>query len=140
MSQLLAIDYGTKRVGLAISDPQQKISSPLKTVPLKLAIENIQQISQDYQIETIILGIPKQKNGQYSEIINQIKEFEVTLNTVLPTVRIIHHEERYTSKMAQRIVLESGLKKQKRKNKSLLDKISASILLESYIESVEQSI
>ncbi len=138
MSQLLAIDYGTKRVGLAISDPQQKIASPLKTIPLEQAIENIQQISKDHQIETIILGMPKQKNGQYSEIINQIKEFEAMIKTVLPRVRIVHHEERYTSKMAQRIVIDSGIKKQKRKNKSLLDKISASIILESYIESIEQ--
>ncbi|MCY4298803.1 MAG: Holliday junction resolvase RuvX [Flavobacteriaceae bacterium] len=137
MSQLLAIDYGTKRVGFAISDPQQKIASPLITVPINLAITKIQQITKDYQIEAIIVGIPRQKNGQYSEVFNQIKEFEATLKKVLPKVRIIHHEERYTSKMAQRIILESGIKKQKRKNKSLLDKISASILLESYIQSVE---
>ena len=137
MSQLLAIDYGTKRVGFAISDPQQKIASPLITVPIELAITKIQQITKDYQIEAIIVGIPRQKNGQYSEVFNQIKEFEATLKKVLPKVRIIHHEERYTSKMAQRIILESGIKKQKRKNKSLLDKISASILLESYIQSVE---
>ncbi|MCY4161175.1 MAG: Holliday junction resolvase RuvX [Flavobacteriaceae bacterium] len=137
MSQLLAIDYGTKRVGFAISDPQQKIASPLITVPIELAITKIQQITKEYQIEAIIVGIPRQKNGQYSEVFNQIKGFEATLKKVLPKVRIIHHEERYTSKMAQRIILESGIKKQKRKNKSLLDKISASILLESYIQSVE---
>lgn len=137
MSQLLAIDYGTKRVGIAISDPQQKIASPLKTVSSKLAIENIEQIMKDKKIETLVLGIPKQRDDRYSDVMKQIKEFEVGLKTVLPGITIVHHDERYTSKMAQRVVLESGIKRQKRRDKTLLDKISASILLESYIESLE---
>ncbi|MCY4562074.1 MAG: Holliday junction resolvase RuvX [Flavobacteriaceae bacterium] len=137
MSSLLAIDYGSKRIGIAITDSNQKIASPLMTLDTKNALHSIEQLLKKYFVLKIIVGYPKQTNGQPSIIVDQIERFVETLKKRFPKVIVVYHQEWYTSKMAKRVLINSGVSKKKRRDKSLIDKISASILLESYLDSLQ---
>ena len=134
MGCLVAIDYGEKRTGIAHTDSLQLIASGLTTLPSIESIEFLQQYLLDNEVEAIIIGQPRQKDGTFSSIEKQILKFISTLKKKLPNVRIIRHDERFTSKLASQVIMDSGLKKRRRRNKSIIDKISATIILQSYLE------
>ena len=134
MGCLVAIDYGEKRTGIAHTDSLQLIASGLTTLPSIESIEFLEQYLLHNDVEAIIIGQPRQKDGTFSSIEKQILKFISTLKKKLPNVRIIRHDERFTSKLASQVIMDSGLKKRKRRNKSIIDKISATIILQSYLE------
>lgn len=134
MGCLVAIDYGEKRTGIAHTDSLQLIASGLTTLPSVESIEFLQQYLLDNEVEAIIIGQPRQKDGTFSSIEKQILKFISTLKKKLPNVRVIRHDERFTSKLASQVIMDSGLKKRRRRNKSIIDKISATIILQSYLE------
>ena len=134
MGCLVAIDYGEKRTGIAHTDSLQLIASGLTTLPSIESIEFLQQYLLDNDVEAIIIGQPRQKDGTFSSIEKQILKFISTLKKKSPNVRIIRHDERFTSKLASQVIMDSGLKKRRRRNKSIIDKISATIILQSYLE------
>tara|TARA_B100001175_G_scaffold56828_1_gene45785 strand:- start:1059 stop:1481 length:423 start_codon:yes stop_codon:yes gene_type:complete len=134
MGCLVAIDYGEKRTGIAHTDSLQLIASGLTTLPSIESIEFLQQYLLHNDVEAIIIGQPRQKDGTFSSIEKQILKFISTLKKKLPNVRVIRHDERFTSKLASQVIMDSGLKKRRRRNKSIIDKISATIILQSYLE------
>lgn len=133
MSKILAIDYGKKRTGLAISDELQMIASPLVTVPTDLLLNYLKNLLSDEKIETIVIGLPKKLNNELGDLENDIQLFIQQLQIEVPNTIIERVDERFTSKMASQSILMSGIKKTKRQNKSLVDNISATIILQSYL-------
>ena len=135
MGRILAIDYGTKRTGIAITDELQIIASGLATVPT----ENLLSFLKDYvgkeKVELFVIGEPKQMNNKVSESEGSIKLFIQQLAKTIPNIPVERVDERFTSKMAVQTMIYSGLKKNERKNKALVDEISATIILQSYLHS-----
>ncbi|MBQ8867459.1 MAG: Holliday junction resolvase RuvX [Bacteroidaceae bacterium] len=139
MSRILAIDYGQKRTGLAVTDPLQIIANGLTTV----ATAQLEAFILDYvkreQVERIVVGLPRQNSGEYSENMRRITPFVNRLKKLLPTMPVEMTDERFTSVLAHRTMLEAGLKKKDRQNKALVDEISACIILQSYMEARRSS-
>ena len=133
MARLLAIDYGTKRTGIAVSDELQIIASGLTTVPTKELIPFLKTYTSEEKVELFIVGEPKQMNFEASESEVSIAKFLVKLQKVFPNIPVKRVDERFTSKMAFQTMIDSGLKKNQRKNKALVDEISATIILQSYL-------
>lgn len=133
MGILLAIDYGEKRTGLAATDPMQIIASGLTTLPTHEVIAYLQAYCKTHQVEKCIVGLPKQMNNSPSEVEPAIQRFIGQLSKALPNLVVDRYDERFTSKMAFQSMIDGGLKKGKRKNKGLIDKISATLLLQSYL-------
>jgi putative Holliday junction resolvase len=133
MGRILAIDYGTKRTGIAVTDELQIIASGLTTV----ATTNLIPFLKDYilaeQVELFVIGEPKQMNNEASESEKYIQEFIEKLTKAIPSIPIVRVDERFTSKMAVQTMIDSGLKKNQRMNKSLVDEISATLILQSYL-------
>ncbi len=136
MGRLLAIDYGTKRTGIAVSDPLQIIANGLTTVPTHKIFEFLKTYLAQEKVECIIVGLPKQMNNQESENMKNIRPFVKKLQTIYPNMKIELYDERFTSVMAQQAIIDSGLKKKDRQNKALVDEVSATIILQSYMESL----
>ena len=134
MARLLAIDFGTKRTGIAITDEMQIIASGLTTVSTKDLISFLKDYFAKEDVELIIIGEPKQKDGTHSDLEVCIKNFILKLVKAFPTLRIERMDERFTSKIALKTMIESGLRKKKRQNKSLVDEISATIILQDYLK------
>tara|TARA_B110000444_G_scaffold260391_1_gene307133 strand:+ start:40 stop:453 length:414 start_codon:yes stop_codon:yes gene_type:complete len=134
MARLLAIDFGTKRTGIAITDEMQIIASGLTTVSTKDLISFLKDYFSKEDVELIVIGEPKQKDGTHSDVEVCIKNFIIKLVKVFPTLRIERMDERFTSKIALKTMIESGLSKKKRQNKSLVDEISATIILQDYLK------
>ncbi|MCP4485143.1 MAG: Holliday junction resolvase RuvX [Flavobacteriaceae bacterium] len=134
MARLLAIDFGTKRTGIAITDEMQIIASGLTTVSTKDLISFLKDYFAKEDVELIIIGEPKQKDGTHSDVEVCIKNFILKLVKAFPTLRIERMDERFTSKIALKTMIESGLSKKKRQNKSLVDEISATIILQDYLK------
>ena len=135
MGVFISIDYGSKKIGLATTDINKIIASALATVKTKEAISYLKKFNQQNPIDKFIIGEPKQKDGSPSIIESEIATFINLLNLSFPSISIERYDERYTSKIALNFIRESGINKQKRKNKSLIDRISAAIILQSYLES-----
>ena len=133
MARLLAIDFGTKRTGIAITDEMQIIASGLTTVLTKDLISFLKDYVAEENVELIIIGEPKQKDGTHSDVEECIKNFILKLVKNFPMLRIERMDERFTSKIAFNTMIESGLSKKKRQNKSLIDQISATIILQDYL-------
>lgn len=135
MGRIIAIDYGKKRTGIAVTDTMQIIASGLTTV----ATHELQTFILDYvkkePVERIIIGMPKQMNYEESENAKRVKPFANTLKKLLPDIPVEFVDERFTSVLAHRTMLEAGLKKKDRQNKALVDEVSATIMLQSYLES-----
>ena len=131
--RILAIDYGQKRTGIAVSDPLQLIAGGLTTVETK----DLEAYLADYlsreQVERIIVGHPRQMNGQDSENMRRITPFVNRLRKLYPAMPVELFDERFTSVMAHQVMLESGISRKARQNKALVDKISATIILEEYL-------
>jgi putative Holliday junction resolvase len=135
MARILAIDYGAKRVGLAATDPLQIIASPLDTVHSKDFIEFIRKYLLREPVEAFIVGMPKRLDNTDTDATAGAKGCVTLLRKHFPQIPVHLHDERFTSRMAQQAILASGAKKKDRQNKELVDKVSASIILQSYLES-----
>jgi len=133
MAQILAIDYGKVRTGLAVTDDMQIIASGLTTVPTKELLDFLKKYTKKENVELFLVGEPKQMNNQASESEVLIKPFISKLRTFFPEIPVKRVDERFTSKMAVQTMIDSGLKKKKRQNKALVDEISATIILQSYL-------
>jgi len=134
MARLLAIDYGTKRTGIAVTDPLQIIASGLTTVDTKALLPFLKEYITTETVETFIIGYPKQMDNSDSESEVFIQKFIVQLQKDIPEIPIVRVDERFTSKMAFQTMIDSGLKKKQRQNKALIDEISATLILQSYLE------
>ena len=134
MPRILAIDYGQKRTGIAVTDPLQIIASGLQTIETKQVFDFLKTYFQTEKVEKIILGEPKQMNGQPSQSAEIIQKFAEKFKTTFPGVPLEFVDERFTSKMAFQTIIASGLKKKQRQNKALIDEIAATIILQSYLE------
>ena len=135
MSRILAIDYGRKRTGIAVSDPLQIIASGLTTVPTHQLMDFLLNYIKQEQVECIIIVQPKQLNNEDSENMKNIIPFINRLKKILPDMPVQLVDERFTSVLAHQTMLVGGLKKKDRQNKALVDEISATIILQSYLES-----
>jgi len=136
MGKILAIDFGLKRTGLAITDENKIIASGLTTVESKEMMNFLIKLTQKEVIETIILGEPKRLNNEDSHITANVRLLKEALEKQFPKITIKLIDERYTSKMAFQTMIDGGLSKKKRKNKELIDEISATIILQSYLTSI----
>ena len=133
MSRLLAIDYGTKRVGIAVTDPLQIIASPLDTIHSKDVIAFLKDYNLREQVEAFIVGMPKNLNNEDTNATNLVKQFVKLLRKNFPEMPIHLEDERFTSKMALQTMIAGGTKKKDQAKKENLDKISATIILQSYL-------
>ncbi len=135
MSRIVAIDYGRKRTGIAVSDTMQLIANGLTTVPTHELLNFIGDYIAKEPVERIIIGLPKQMNNEVSENMKNIEPFVRSLKKRFPELPVEYVDERFTSVLAHRTMLEAGLKKKDRQNKALVDEISATIILQTYLES-----
>jgi putative Holliday junction resolvase len=134
MPRILAIDYGSKRVGLAVTDPLQIIASGLTTVHSKDVIAYLESYLKQEQVECIVVGEPKTLMNEASDSARFIEPFVKHLQRKFPQVKIERYDERFTSTMAHQAMLMGGLKKKDRQNKETVDMVSATILLQNYLE------
>ena len=135
MSRLLSIDYGKKRTGIAVSDPLQIIANGLTTVETNKIFDFLKSYFEKKKIEKVIIGLPRQMNNEASENLLRVQQFAGRLQNLYPALPIEFFDERFTSKMAQQAMIDGGLKKKDRQNKALVDEISATIILQGYMES-----
>lgn len=136
MGRILAIDYGTKRIGLAVTDPDQIIATPLDTIENQKIFEFLKQYFSKESVELIILGFPERSDGSRSEIQGKIIKFAENLKKQF-NKEVTLFDERYTSKLAFQAMIDSGLKRKQRRNKALVDRTSATILLQDYLKTLE---
>ena len=134
MGRIISIDYGQKRVGIAVTDENQMIANALTTVHSKDIIEFLKNYIASENVERFVVGEPRQMNYQPSESAKLIDAFVRKLKKEFPELPVDRIDERFTSKMAQQTMIVAGLKKKKRQNKALVDAISATIILQSYLE------
>ena len=134
MGRILAIDYGRKRVGLAVTDPLKMIANSLTTIHSKDIWDFLKEYLEKEDVECIVVGYPKQMNNEASEAVRFVNPFLKKLSKTYPHMDIKLVDERFTSKMAHQTMIDAGLKKKARQNKALVDTISATIILQSYLE------
>jgi len=137
MARLLAIDYGKKRTGLAVTDTEKIIASPLKTIATKDLEAFLIEYTAKEDLEAIILGYPRKLNNQPSDLVKQLDPFINRLKKLFPGIDLHLVDERFTSSIAQRAMIEGGMKKSERQKKENIDKISASLILQSYLEQIK---
>ena len=135
MARILSIDYGKKRTGLAVTDPLQLIAGGLATVSTSTLFDYLTDYVQKEQVERIVIGEPRQPNGQPSENLARVQQFVNRWRKAMPQIPIEYFDERFTSVLAHQAMLEGGLKKKARQDKALVDEISATIILEDYMRS-----
>ena len=135
MGRILAIDYGLKRTGIAVTDPLQMIANGLTTVETAKLFEFLDSYLKKEKTEEMVIGLPRQMNGQPSESAPYVEQFGKAAEARYPELKITFFDERFTSKMASQTMFDAGLKKKDRQNKALIDTISATIILQSYMES-----
>lgn len=133
MPRILAIDYGQKRTGIAITDDFQIIATGLTTIPSETAIDFLNKYFNKENVSKVLIGEPKQMNGQPSQSTAIIEEFVGKFKKSFPEMELIRVDERFTSKMAFQTMIDSGLSKKQRQNKALIDEISATIMLQDYL-------
>ncbi|MCO6148603.1 Holliday junction resolvase RuvX [Flavobacterium sp. NRK1] len=131
--RILAIDYGLKRTGIAVTDEMQIIASGLTTIASETTIDFLKRYFAKERVEKVLIGDPKQMNGLPSESSVLIEAFIVKFISEFPDMQIERVDERFTSKMAFQTMIDSGLKKKQRQDKALIDEISATILLQDYL-------
>ena len=139
MSIILGIDYGKKRTGIAVTDPLKIIASSFQTIETKLLIDFLRKFVEQNNVDSVVIGLPRQKDYSFSDIENEIQIFISKLKKILPKLKIFRHDERYTSKMAKKIILNVKTKKSLRMKKELVDSVSATIILQSYLEKKNKS-
>ena len=131
----MGIDYGTKRIGVAVSDPLQIIASGLDTVPNAQIFDFIEKYLSEEEVECIVVGEPMHDDGSPAQIAHLVVGFVRALKKKYPNIEITTIDERYTSAEAKQIILQSGVKKKKRRDKGLVDKVSAILILQDFMES-----
>lgn len=134
MGRIMAIDYGRKRSGLAVTDTLQIIANGLTTVPSGDLVTYLQSYVSREPVDVFVVGLPKQMNNEMSENMNYIEAFVKHLKRTIPHIPVEYYDERFTSVLAQKALIEGGAKKKKRQEKALVDEISAVIILQSYLE------
>ena len=134
MARILAVDYGTKRVGLAVSDPLQIIATGLETVPTESLFTYLEQYLAEEEVETLVVGMPYHLDGNPAQIADQVEAFIKKFKKQCPGIPVETRDERFTSEDAKQIILKSGAKKKKRRDKSLVDKVAAVLILQDYME------
>ncbi|MBR6815374.1 MAG: Holliday junction resolvase RuvX [Alistipes sp.] len=137
MGRIIAIDYGRKRTGLAVTDPLRIIANALETVDTKQLEKYLADYFSKNDVDIIVLGKPSQMNGEPSETMRYIEPLAGRLRHAYPEKKVVLYDERFTSVMAHRTMLESGIGKMARRDKALVDRISATIILQSYMDSIE---
>ena len=135
MGRIIAIDYGRKRTGLAASDTLQMIANGLGTVPSGEVVQYLSDYVRKEPVDTFVVGLPKQMNNEPSENMKYVEAFVSHLKRTIPNIPVVYYDERFTSVLAHRAMIDGGLKKKKRKDKGLVDEISAVIILQAYMES-----
>lgn len=135
MGRILSIDYGRKRTGLAVTDPLQIIAGGLATVATSELFEWLQSYIEKEDVERIVIGEPRQPNGEPSENLARVQQFVNRWRKVVPSIPIEYYDERFTSVLAHQVMIDGGLHKKARQNKGLVDEISATIILEDYMRS-----
>jgi putative holliday junction resolvase len=133
MARILGIDYGEKRIGLAVTDPLQIIASPLDTVLNHQFFDYLKDYFLTEEVELIVIGEPKRLDDTDADIMPKVRAFADKISRLYPTIPIRWQDERFTSREAQRIIIESGIKKMKRRDKTLVDKVSASLILKDWM-------
>lgn len=133
MGRILALDYGSKRTGIAITDELQLIASGLTTVATAELMDFLKKYIAEENVELVLVGEPKQKDGAHSSIETEIRQFLERFHKDFPHVPVERVDERYTSKMAFQTMIDGGLKKKQRQNKALVDKISATLILQAFL-------
>jgi putative Holliday junction resolvase len=134
MGRILAIDYGKKRTGIAVTDPMQLIANGLLTVPSAEVISFLKEYTQKETVDAFVVGYARQMDNSDSESMTYIKPFVANLSKHFPGIPVHMVDERFTSKMAFQTMIDGGLKKKQRQNKALVDTISATIILQSFME------
>jgi putative holliday junction resolvase len=135
MARIVAIDFGMKRTGLATTDPLQIIATGLPTVPTAQIFDFLKKYCQAEDVESFVIGDSKNLDNTPSQVAGNIKKFSEQLKKLFPEKEIFWIDERFTSKMAQQSMIYTGMKKKKRQQKELVDEISATIILQSYLQS-----
>ena len=135
MARILSIDYGKKRTGIAVTDPLQLIAGGLATVSTSELFGWLKAYLAKEQVERIVIGEPRQPNGQPSENLERVQQFVNRWRKAMPDVPIEFYDERFTSVLAHQAMIDGGLKKKARQDKALVDEISATIILEDYLRS-----
>ena len=135
VARIMAIDYGTKRTGLAVTDPLQIVSTGLDTVPTEDLFDFLQRYLAEEQVEAIVVGEPLHPDGQPAQIHHLVVGFVRKLRNHFPEVEVVMQDERFTSRDAVSALLQSGVPRKKRRDKSLVDQMSAVLILKSYLES-----
>lgn len=136
MGRILAIDYGKKRTGLAVTDPLRITANPLLTIETKELINWLQTYFEREKVDVVVIGHPTQMNGEESESMNYIRPFMGNFKKQFPTIPITMYDERFTSVLAHQAMIAGGMKKKDRQDKAIVDKIAACIILEGYLDSL----
>ncbi|WP_435577658.1 Holliday junction resolvase RuvX [Gilvibacter sp.] len=134
MPRIIAIDYGTKRTGLAVTDPLRLIASGLTTVETAELLPFLKEYFEQEAVDLVLLGQPKRHDGSFSDVEQEIAAFALKLAEAFPSLEIKRMDERFTSKMAFQAMIDGGLSKKQRQNKALIDQVSATIILQEYLE------
>ncbi len=137
MGRILAIDFGTKRTGIAVTDPLRIVPGGLTTVATHELMAFLAGYFAKEQVDLIVVGHPTNMNGEESASMQQIRPFVDKLRKQYPDKEVVMFDERFTSVLAQKAILEAGIKKMARRNKALVDEVSATIILESYMDSIQ---
>jgi putative Holliday junction resolvase len=135
VARILSIDYGKKRTGLAVTDPLQIIAGGLATVATSELFDYLQAYVAREPVERIVIGEPRQPNGQPSENLQRVQQFVNRWRKAVPQIPIEYYDERFTSVLARQAMIDGGLKKKARQDKALVDEISATIILQDYLRS-----
>jgi putative Holliday junction resolvase len=139
MGRLICLDYGRKRVGVAVTDPMKIIASGLKTVSSHEIRDYLKSYISGEEVEGVVIGYPKTLGGKPSEAVHYIDPFVKWFRKEYPAIPVVLYDERFTSKIARRSLIDAGVPKMARRDKSLVDKISASLILQSYMESLKNT-
>lgn len=133
MPRIIAIDYGMKRTGIAVTDELQIIATGLETVETPKLMDFLTNYFLENNIQEIVIGLPMRMHGEVGQLEAEIQKFILKLNEKFPAIPIFRQDETFTSKMASQAIFDSGAKKKKRQDKALIDKVSATIILQSYM-------
>lgn len=133
----MAIDWGTRRTGIAVTDPLRIIANSLETVPTHTLWAWLAQYFAAESVDIVVVGRPSRMNGQPSETMAHIEPFFAKLRAAYPDKKVVWHDERFTSRLAQRAIIDGGVPLMARRDKALVDRVSAAIILQSYMESIE---
>lgn len=136
MGRILAIDYGRRRTGLAVTDPLRIAANPLDTIDTNQLIPWLTGYFAANQVDCVVIGHPTQMNGEESESMNYIRPFMGNFRKAFPAVELVMFDERFTSVLAHRAMIDGGMKRKQRQNKAVVDKIAACIILEDYLSSL----